>query len=255
MTRENKVALVVGFALVLLVGILISDYLSKAQTQRSADLLAADEPGDGGRRALDQAGLPAPRRVRLTDLQQPRRTPVQRPQLGTPPMPPAETAAVSGSEQPLIQQVSLTNGPVRPPLPAPEVPTQRTHTVRSGESLSEICVRYYGDVSLMDRLAKTNGLDDPDQVRAGTRLSVPAAKVLAGPVPVQATVPVQSRQRQRQDAANYQTYTVRPGDSLSGLAARFLDSAAAWQQLYELNREVIHDPDRIQSGLTIRVPS
>ncbi len=38
MTRENKVALVVGFALVLFVGILVSDHLSRAQTQRSADL-------------------------------------------------------------------------------------------------------------------------------------------------------------------------------------------------------------------------
>ncbi|MHC4219162.1 MAG: hypothetical protein ACYSU7_11985, partial [Planctomycetota bacterium] len=38
MTRENKVALVVGFALVLFVGILISDHLSDAQTRRSADL-------------------------------------------------------------------------------------------------------------------------------------------------------------------------------------------------------------------------
>ena len=42
MTRQNKVALVVGFALVLLVGILISDYLSEAQTRKSADLVPAD---------------------------------------------------------------------------------------------------------------------------------------------------------------------------------------------------------------------
>ena len=34
-----------------------------------------------------------------------------------------------------------------------------------------------------------------------------------------------------------------------------LSYAGAANDLYELNREVIHDPDRIQSGLTIRVPS
>ena len=39
MTRENKVALVVGFGLILLVGILISDHLSDARTQEPANLI------------------------------------------------------------------------------------------------------------------------------------------------------------------------------------------------------------------------
>ena len=42
MTRENKVALVVGFALVLFVGILISDHFSRAQA-RPADLIPTGE--------------------------------------------------------------------------------------------------------------------------------------------------------------------------------------------------------------------
>ncbi|MHC4446974.1 MAG: hypothetical protein ACYSXF_04105, partial [Planctomycetota bacterium] len=44
MTRENKLALVVGFALILVVGILISDHFSTARAQAFADLQAADDP-------------------------------------------------------------------------------------------------------------------------------------------------------------------------------------------------------------------
>ena len=38
MTRENKLALVVGFALILFVGILISDHFSIVRNQKAADL-------------------------------------------------------------------------------------------------------------------------------------------------------------------------------------------------------------------------
>ncbi|MCA9296881.1 MAG: LysM peptidoglycan-binding domain-containing protein [Phycisphaerales bacterium] len=44
MTRENKLALVVGFGLFLFVGILISDHFSVARAQQMADLRPADDP-------------------------------------------------------------------------------------------------------------------------------------------------------------------------------------------------------------------
>ena len=49
MTRENKLALVVGFALILVVGILISDHFSTARAQAFADLQAAEDPLAEGR--------------------------------------------------------------------------------------------------------------------------------------------------------------------------------------------------------------
>lgn len=44
MTRENKLALVVGFVLILVVGILISDHFSTARAQKFADLQATADP-------------------------------------------------------------------------------------------------------------------------------------------------------------------------------------------------------------------
>src|SRR5262245_9490560 len=46
MTRENKLALVVGFGLILFVGILISDHFSTVRSQRAANLARHDEAID-----------------------------------------------------------------------------------------------------------------------------------------------------------------------------------------------------------------
>ena len=61
--------------------------------------------------------------------------------------------------------------------------------------------------------------------------------------------------------ARQETYVVRPGDSLSAIAARLLPDAdasrldAAWRQLHRANRDVIGpDPDLIIPGTTLRVP-
>jgi len=125
----------------------------------------------------------------------------------------------------------------------------RFHNVRPGESLSEIAHRYYGDVRLTDALAQANGIDDPDDLRAGHRLRVPQAVELAPgqqiaspPAPLDAPVPA------------YGSYRVTPGDSLSSIARRFLRSADRWRRLYELNRDVIVDPDNIRVGTVIRIP-
>ncbi len=50
------------------------------------------------------------------------------------------------------------------------------------------------------------------------------------------------------------TYRIMPGDSLSQIAGRLLDSAARWRELYELNRDVLDDPDDLEPGTVIRLP-
>jgi nucleoid-associated protein YgaU len=50
-------------------------------------------------------------------------------------------------------------------------------------------------------------------------------------------------------------YTIEKGDSLSKIAKQFYGDANKWQALFEANREVIQDPDRIYPGQRIRVPA
>lgn len=60
-----------------------------------------------------------------------------------------------------------------------------------------------------------------------------------------------------QQALNVQShYTVVAGDTLWGIATRFLGSGHRWQSIYEQNRDVIGDnPDRIYPGQRLRIRS
>ncbi|QIN77649.1 LysM peptidoglycan-binding domain-containing protein [Rubrobacter marinus] len=49
-------------------------------------------------------------------------------------------------------------------------------------------------------------------------------------------------------------YAVEPGDSLSGLAERFLGDGGRWRAIFQANRDRIEDPDPIFAGQTLRIP-
>ena len=49
-------------------------------------------------------------------------------------------------------------------------------------------------------------------------------------------------------------YIIQQGDSLSAIAKKFLGNANAYPKIFEANREVIQDPDKIYAGQKIRIP-
>ncbi len=49
-------------------------------------------------------------------------------------------------------------------------------------------------------------------------------------------------------------YTIESGDTLWGIAAKFLGNGAKYPEIFEANREVIEDPDKIFVGQKIRIP-
>lgn len=51
------------------------------------------------------------------------------------------------------------------------------------------------------------------------------------------------------------TYTVQSGDSLWRIASRELGSGTRWSEIYDLNRDVISDPDRIYIGQELQLPA
>ncbi len=52
----------------------------------------------------------------------------------------------------------------------------------------------------------------------------------------------------------HQTYTVGKGDTLSGIAKQHYGKAGAWRDIFEANRDVIDNPDRIFPGQVIKLP-
>ena len=226
MTRENKVALVIGFALVLFVGILVSDHLSKAQTQQSANLAPVIDTN------TTAAGPPA----RFVDL----RTALP----SRPPRPvPLNPQPITARPAPSPTRAA----PIKEAVVVTPASWERTYEVRSGDSLSTICQQEYGTAALTAALAAHNGISDPDTVWAGHRLSLPAANVLTGGADPAAD--------DVETTARWGAYRIKEGDSLSGIARQFMGSGDRWRQLYDLNRHAISDPDRIRAGTVLRVPS
>lgn len=112
------------------------------------------------------------------------------------------------------------------PAPAPQPSAAGTYTVVSGDTLSGIAQRFGTTV---DALAKLNGIANPNFIRAGAVLRIGGG---SAPAP-----------------AAGGSYTIQPGDTLSSIAQRY---GTSYQTLAAMNG--IADPNKINAGVTIKVP-
>ena len=103
------------------------------------------------------------------------------------------------------------------------------YTVQSGDTLSAIAQRFYGDANRWPDIHNANRSvigNDPDRIFPGQVLSIPGV-----------------------------TYTVQSGDTLSAIAQRFYGDANRWPDIHNANRSVIgNDPDRIFPGQVLSIP-
>lgn len=266
MTRENKLALVVGFGLILFVGILISDHFSVVRTQQAANLtnpgvldpLVAASPVS----LVDLIEkLPQPDPTTVTQLQDVPNSPEsavpQNPTGDAVPVDPTGQAAPNSNIGGAIAGTDAASEMLNNPpegfqvVPNPENETAEFvfHDVESGETLYSICRQHFGNTSGVQTLADYNNIDDPASLRIGQRIRIPNhsaseaghAETIVKPAtkPKPSTVKV--------------TYTVRGGDTLAQIAERFMGSKTKWKKLYDMNRNVIEDPDNVKVGTVLRV--
>jgi LysM repeat protein len=50
------------------------------------------------------------------------------------------------------------------------------------------------------------------------------------------------------------TYTVQSGDTLSGIAKKFLGNANEYMEIFNANRDQLTDPDMIKPGQVLKIP-
>jgi LysM repeat protein len=129
-----------------------------------------------------------------------------------------------GSQQPPSNGGSSSSPP--PPSPQPN-PSPVTYTVQPGDTLSGIAARFGTTVS---ELVKLNNIKYPNLIYVGQILKLPDSNSNIG-----ASAPVY--------------YTVQPGDTLSGIAARFGTTVS---ELVKLNN--IKYPNLIYVGQILKLP-
>jgi nucleoid-associated protein YgaU len=60
------------------------------------------------------------------------------------------------------------------PAPAPKAAASQKYTVAAGDTLSKISLKFYGSANHYDKIAEANGIDNPNLIRVGQELEIPA---------------------------------------------------------------------------------
>jgi nucleoid-associated protein YgaU len=161
-------------------------------------------------------------------------------------------------------------GTVRPGVesavtPAGQIPAaEKTHVVKSGETLYQIAKEYYGNGEKWKLIAKANPKVSPTKVRAGDKLIIPAetAKTVAAvptttsPTSVNKVATTKTGKSVAETATKgkTRTYKVRFGDTLQIIAHDQLGSSARWKEILKLNKKLKNDPMRLRANTTIVLP-
>ncbi len=215
MTRENKIALVIGFAILLVVGVLLSDHLAQTMRGDAANLARAVDP------TVTPAGA-----VEFKPLVVfPKPTPAA----------PAQPEPAPIADAPATATTHITSRPHTHPL----------HEVRRGETLAAIARTYYGTTALSDELATFNGVPDPTRLQPGLRLQIPERTLLGATSPAPSAPVI---------TLAMHTYTVQSGDTLSELAQKLMGTARKTNELWTLNKTVMTSPDDLKPGMKLQYP-
>ena len=73
-------------------------------------------------------------------------------------------------------------------------------------------------------------------------------------IPVAPRAVTARRPTETEHAAALQTHVIKSGESLSTIAEHYLGSQGRFQELYDANRDVLTDPNRLPLGATIVIP-
>lgn len=250
MTRESKLALIIGFVLILVVGVLVSDHLSQA----SSDTI---DPNTGIERAQPIAELPTGQHERAVI------------ENAIKPEPPSAVAernplvidepiviSQAPREDSLFDRVRESVGSLSengaPTLAAHSQPAPTpTYTVRSNDSLYAIARSLLGDGERWREIHTLNAKQlGPDPVlQPGMVLRLPA-DARGGAQRTARSEPDRDTPRL---GITPTTYEVQPGDVLGMISQRLLGTSKRAREIADLNG--LEDLDDIRIGMVLKIPA
>jgi nucleoid-associated protein YgaU len=267
MTRETKIGLLVGLTFIIVVGVLLSDYMTSTREPLPAPLqMAGNELRNGlGQPRSDESSPVAmvppnvsprqavPTREELTP--KPKQTsvavnnqPVSPAGQQQAPVPAAlrDVAQRNGEELVDANGHPLTNNNSQPVAKA----VADSYTAEPGDSLSKIALKALGANTRANRAAiialNPSLKENPNMIVVGRVYAIPTA----GDAVATNTPAAQQPANQPQTG-----YVVKPGDTLWSIAVDQLGDAGAISAIKDLNRDVLQDSDRIRPNMKLRLPA
>jgi len=154
--------------------------------------------------------------------------------------------------------------PVKPHFP-------KIYVVSEGDNLAVIAQKFYGPEKgnkkiTVDRIFEANRkqLKSPDEIYVGQKLTMPLLKDKAESVfPKSLFEKVKSISRKLTSSDTPKTpsakrnrqYVVREGDSLWQIAAEQLGDSTRYEEISELNTDILEDEDYLAVGTQLRMPA
>jgi len=134
------------------------------------------------------------------------------------------------------------------PLASAEQQAVSYYVVQPGDTLSGIARAFYGNGDLWQTIFNANKdkIVDPHWIYPNQQLVIPAATYTASAVSTTTTA--------SQTGRGMGPYTVRSGDTLSGIAAYAYGNANTWWTIYRANTDKISNPDLIFPGQVLAIP-
>lgn len=138
-------------------------------------------------------------------------------------------------------------------------PQPSIHYVQRSDTLYNIAARYYGNGELWPVIRQANpDVVKPDNtVNFGDRLEIPNKALLPELVrqnPAAAAVVAPVLPAPQTAASRQQTVVVQAGDTLSGLAAKYMGSSGKWNELLKANSDKLDSARDLRVGMTIVIP-
>ncbi|HHN78435.1 MAG TPA: LysM peptidoglycan-binding domain-containing protein [Phycisphaerales bacterium] len=180
----------------------------------------------------------------------------------SPPVSPKETKPVPAHAKPSPPAITTPTPPIEThdgtqtggspesksgETPAVIEPRFKTYTVRPGDNFEKIAARTLGDPKLAMAIARANPLQDPSKLRVGQTIRIPL-----DPDNIQGS-PVEQQSR-KPPAPKTIEYTVRKGDTLSGIAKSFYGSTRYTDFLFNANKDRLRSRDSLKLGQVLIIP-
>lgn len=252
MTRESKLALILSFVLILVVGVLVSDHFSQANDM-DPDRLEAE-----GRQPLVQ--LPGAEKNRINNaidqVLAPKQEPVEIANgsnrndsirsgslLGE--LSGGLTKTIDDFRAPALASPTKTEPVEQATRPLGEI-AHKAYTVQEGDSLYKIAADVLGNGNRWTEIQRLNAdkVGTSGIINPGMTLKLPTS----ARVSTHQAVPM----RETTQAAA-KTYTVASGDTLGEISMKLLGTSKRVDEFVKINN--LDDANDIRVGMTLKVPS